>query len=80
MADLEAGMKSGSALVGSAQTVGDLLAEQVRQAPVNYFEATLAFGDLTAEEAHANLAAFAESVMPAVREAAASRRVQIPVG
>jgi len=80
MADLDAGMNSGSALVGSAQTVGDLLAEQVRQAPVNYFEATLAFGDLTAEEAHANLAAFAESVMPAVREAAASRRVQIPVG
>src|SRR5215472_13500119 len=80
MADLEAGMKSGSALVGSAQTVRDLLTEQVGQAPVNYFEATLAFGDLTPEVAHANLTAFAETVMPAVREAAASRHVQIPAG
>lgn len=80
MADLDAGMKSGSALVGSAQTVRDLLSEQVRQAPVNYFEATLAFGDLTAEEAHANLAAFAETVMPAVREAAARRQPALPAG
>jgi alkanesulfonate monooxygenase SsuD/methylene tetrahydromethanopterin reductase-like flavin-dependent oxidoreductase (luciferase family) len=80
MADLDAGMKSGSALVGSAQTVRDLLTEQVRQAPVNYFEATLAFGDLTPEEAHANLAAFAETVMPAVREAAARREPALPAG
>jgi alkanesulfonate monooxygenase SsuD/methylene tetrahydromethanopterin reductase-like flavin-dependent oxidoreductase (luciferase family) len=78
MADLDAGMKSGSALVGSAQTVRDLLIEQVSQAPVNYFEATLAFGDLTPEEAHANLAAFAETVMPAVREAAAGRQPAVP--
>jgi len=81
MADLDAGMASGNALVGSAQTVRDLLTEQVAQAPVNYFEATLAFGDLTPEEAHANLAAFAETVMPAVREAAAARReAAIPAG
>jgi len=37
---------------------------------VNYFEATLSFGDLTLEESLANLAAFAHAVMPAVREAA----------
>jgi alkanesulfonate monooxygenase SsuD/methylene tetrahydromethanopterin reductase-like flavin-dependent oxidoreductase (luciferase family) len=80
MADLEAGMKSGSALVGSAQTVRDLLTEQVGQAPVNYFEATLAFGDLTPEEAHANLTAFAETVMPAVREASVGRQLQVPAG
>jgi len=80
MADLDAGMTSGSALVGSAQTVRDLLTEQVTQAPVNYFEATLAFGDLTPEEAHANLAAFAETVMPAVREAAARRQPAVPAG
>ncbi|HEY7324519.1 MAG TPA: LLM class flavin-dependent oxidoreductase [Streptosporangiaceae bacterium] len=80
MADLDAGMKSGSALVGSAQTVRDLLIEQVRQAPVNYFEATLAYGDLTPEEAHANLAAFAETVMPAVQEAAARRQPAVPAG
>ncbi|MGW7422027.1 hypothetical protein ACWGJB_18525 [Streptomyces sp. NPDC054813] len=44
--------------------------EQVRRASVNYLEATLAFGDLTPEEAKANLDAFATTVMPAVREAA----------
>ena len=37
---------------------------------MNYFGATLAFGDLTPEESRANLRAFAETVMPAVREAA----------
>lgn len=80
MSDLDAGMKSGGALVGSAQTVRDLLTEQVSLAPVNYFEATLAFGDLTPEEARANLAAFAETVMPAVREAAARREPPLPAG
>lgn len=70
MADLQAGRRRGGALVGTAQTVRDLLVEQVGQAPVNYFEATLAFGDLTPAESHANLAAFAEVVMPAARDAA----------
>ena len=46
---------------------------QVSQAPVNYFEATLAFGDLTLAEATANLTAFAEVVMPAVRAAFTAR-------
>jgi len=41
---------------------------------MNYLEATLAFGDLTREESLANLAAYAEVVMPAVRAAAAERR------
>jgi alkanesulfonate monooxygenase SsuD/methylene tetrahydromethanopterin reductase-like flavin-dependent oxidoreductase (luciferase family) len=68
--DTDRTMANGNALVGSAATVRDRLIEQVRQAPVNYFEATLAFGDLTLEEAKANLAAFARTVMPAVREAA----------
>jgi alkanesulfonate monooxygenase SsuD/methylene tetrahydromethanopterin reductase-like flavin-dependent oxidoreductase (luciferase family) len=70
MADLQAGLRRGTALVGTAETVRDLLVEQISQAPVNYFEATLAFGDLTPAEAHANLAAFAEIVMPAARDAA----------
>jgi len=65
--DTDRTMANGNSLVGSADTVAAKLAAQVSQAPVNYFEATLAFGDLTAEEATANLAAFAESVMPAVR-------------
>jgi alkanesulfonate monooxygenase SsuD/methylene tetrahydromethanopterin reductase-like flavin-dependent oxidoreductase (luciferase family) len=82
MADLPAGMSSGNALVGSAETVRDLLVAQITEAPVNYFEATLAFGDLTAEEARANLAAFADVVMPAAIKAAETRRPgqRAPVG
>jgi alkanesulfonate monooxygenase SsuD/methylene tetrahydromethanopterin reductase-like flavin-dependent oxidoreductase (luciferase family) len=76
MADLEAGRRNGNALVGSAETVRDLLAAQIEQVPVNYFEATLAFGDLTPAEAHTNLAAFADVVMPAARLAAESRQSQ----
>jgi alkanesulfonate monooxygenase SsuD/methylene tetrahydromethanopterin reductase-like flavin-dependent oxidoreductase (luciferase family) len=67
--DTDRTMANGNSLVGSADTVAAKLIAQVSQAPVNYFEATLAFGDLTADEAKANLAAFAEVVMPAVREA-----------
>ena len=67
--DTEGTMANGNSLVGSAETVASKLAAQVSQAPVNYFEATLAFGDLTLAEATANLTAFAETVMPAVRAA-----------
>jgi alkanesulfonate monooxygenase SsuD/methylene tetrahydromethanopterin reductase-like flavin-dependent oxidoreductase (luciferase family) len=72
-ADTENTLRSGTALVGTAETVRDLLVEQVERAPVNYFEATFAFGDLTREEAEHSLHAFAETVMPAVREAASGR-------
>jgi alkanesulfonate monooxygenase SsuD/methylene tetrahydromethanopterin reductase-like flavin-dependent oxidoreductase (luciferase family) len=71
--DTDRTMANGNSLVGSAQTVAARLAEQVGQAPVNYFEATLAFGDLTPGEATANLTAFAETVMPAVRAAFTAR-------
>jgi len=67
--DTDRTMANGNSLVGSAETVAARLAAQVSQAPVNYFEATLAFGDLTPDEATANLTAFAETVMPAVRAA-----------
>ena len=67
--DTDRTMANGNALVGSAETVAARLAAQVGEAPVNYFEATLAFGDLTPDEATANLTAFAETVMPAVRAA-----------
>ncbi len=80
MADLRAGLSRGTALVGTARTVRDLLVAQISQAPVNYFEATLAFGDLTAAEAHANLAAFAEVVMPAALAAAERPGQRVPVG
>jgi alkanesulfonate monooxygenase SsuD/methylene tetrahydromethanopterin reductase-like flavin-dependent oxidoreductase (luciferase family) len=66
-------LAAGNSLAGSAETVRDQLVEQVRRAPVNYFEVTLAFGDLTTDETQASLSAFAETVMPAVREAATSR-------
>ena len=71
--DTDKTMANGNALVGSAETVAAKLAAQVSQAPVNYFEATLAFGDLTPGEATANLSAFAETVMPAVRAAFTAR-------
>jgi alkanesulfonate monooxygenase SsuD/methylene tetrahydromethanopterin reductase-like flavin-dependent oxidoreductase (luciferase family) len=73
MFDTDRTLANGNCLAGSAQTVRDRLIEQVRQAPVNYCEVTLAFGDLTPDEARANLAAFAETVMPAVREEARHR-------
>jgi alkanesulfonate monooxygenase SsuD/methylene tetrahydromethanopterin reductase-like flavin-dependent oxidoreductase (luciferase family) len=73
MFDTDRTLGNGNSLAGSARTVRDRLIEQVRQAPVNYCEVTLAFGDLTPDEARANLAAFAQTVMPAVREEAASR-------
>ena len=71
--DTDRTMANGNSLVGSAETVAARLAEQVSQAPVNYFEATLAFGDLTAVEARDNLAVFAETVMPAARAAFTAR-------
>jgi alkanesulfonate monooxygenase SsuD/methylene tetrahydromethanopterin reductase-like flavin-dependent oxidoreductase (luciferase family) len=71
--DTDRTMANGNSLVGSAETVAARLAAQVSQAPVNYFEATLAFGDLTPGEATANLSAFAETVMPAVRAAFTAR-------
>jgi len=70
--DTDRTLANGNSLAGTAQTVRDALIEQVRRAPVNYCEVTLAFGDLTPDEAGANLAAFAQTVMPAVREEAAS--------
>ena len=76
--DTDKTMANGNSLVGSAETVAAKLAAQVSQAPVNYFEATLAFGDLTLAEATANLTAFAETVMPAVRAAFAARAADGP--
>ncbi len=75
--DTDRTMANGNALVGSAETVAARLAAQVSQAPVNYFEATLAFGDLTPDEATANLSAFAETVMPAVRAAFQARAAEV---
>jgi alkanesulfonate monooxygenase SsuD/methylene tetrahydromethanopterin reductase-like flavin-dependent oxidoreductase (luciferase family) len=78
--DTDRTMANGNSLVGSAETVAGKLVAQVSQAPVNYFEATLAFGDLTAEEATANLTAFAETVMPAVRAAFLAKAAESEAG
>jgi alkanesulfonate monooxygenase SsuD/methylene tetrahydromethanopterin reductase-like flavin-dependent oxidoreductase (luciferase family) len=74
--DTDRTMANGNSLVGSAETVAARLIAQVSQAPVNYFEATLAFGDLTSDEATANLTAFAGTVMPAVRAAFQARAAE----
>lgn len=66
--DTDGALARGNSLAGSAETVRDKILAQVREAPVNYFEATLAFGDLTLDEALENLRSFARTVMPAVRE------------
>ena len=71
--DTDAGLRRGAALVGSPETVRDRLLEQVDGADINYYEVTLAFGDLTPAESIANLEAFTEVVMPAVRAATAGR-------
>jgi alkanesulfonate monooxygenase SsuD/methylene tetrahydromethanopterin reductase-like flavin-dependent oxidoreductase (luciferase family) len=78
--DTDRTMANGNSLVGSAETVAARLAAQVGQAPVNYFEATLAFGDLTPGEATANLTAFADTVMPAVRAAFTARAAEDEAG
>jgi hypothetical protein len=49
--DTDTVLARGNSLVGSAETVRDRLVAQVREAPMNYFEATFAFGDLTLDEA-----------------------------
>jgi hypothetical protein len=64
------GIDAGQARARYTETL-DLVTRAL--APVNYFEATLAFGDLTPAEAQANLAAFAETAMPAVRQAGQSQ-------
>ena len=71
--DTDAGLRRGAALVGSPETVRDRLLEQVEGVDINYFQVTLAFGDLTPAESVANLEAFTEVVMPAVRAATTGR-------
>ena len=68
MTDSDAAIGSGNALVGSVETVRNALLAQAEAAPINFFEATLWYGDLSRDEALANLRTFSEEVMPAVRE------------
>lgn len=68
-------LEKSNAIVGSADTVRDRLAELLEQADINYFELTPTFGDLTVEESFANLEAIA-GIMPDLR-AVADRRVRV---
>jgi alkanesulfonate monooxygenase SsuD/methylene tetrahydromethanopterin reductase-like flavin-dependent oxidoreductase (luciferase family) len=68
LTDSDAAIRSGNALVGSVETVRNALLAQAEAAPINFFEATLAYGDLSQDEALANLRTFAEEIIPAVRE------------
>ena len=69
IASAEAGLESGSALVGTAETVRDALIAQLEKANINYYEPMLMFGDMTADEGLQNLRSFCADVVPAVRSA-----------
>lgn len=66
--NLENMIAKGNAVVGSVESVTNTILEQVESARINYFEATLAFGTMTAQQARGNLTRFAE-VMANVRAA-----------
>lgn len=68
MTDVDAGIRAGNALVGSVETVRDALIAQADAAPINFFEGMFWFGDLTPQEARANLQAFTREVAPALQE------------
>lgn len=70
MGDSAAALRGGAACVGAAETVRDLVVEQVTATGVNYLETQLFFGDMSLAEARRSLRAFAEVVIPAVRAAA----------
>jgi alkanesulfonate monooxygenase SsuD/methylene tetrahydromethanopterin reductase-like flavin-dependent oxidoreductase (luciferase family) len=70
LADGSAQIEAGNMLVGTMDSVREQVVAQVREAPLNYFEIKPLFGDLSYEEGVANLTAFCEGVMPAVRAAA----------
>jgi alkanesulfonate monooxygenase SsuD/methylene tetrahydromethanopterin reductase-like flavin-dependent oxidoreductase (luciferase family) len=70
MADSGAALRGGAALVGSAETVRDMVVHQATATGVNYIEAQLFFGDMTLIEARQSMRAFADVVMPAVRAGA----------
>ncbi len=63
--DVEALLGAGVGIAGSASTVRDLLEDRlVNQMNANYFEGHFFFGDLTSDEAIANLTRFMTEVAP----------------
>jgi alkanesulfonate monooxygenase SsuD/methylene tetrahydromethanopterin reductase-like flavin-dependent oxidoreductase (luciferase family) len=66
--DFDAVLKNGQAIVGSPDTVREMLAAQASEAGLNYFLLRFAFGDLTLDESMRSIKLFAERVQPALEE------------
>jgi alkanesulfonate monooxygenase SsuD/methylene tetrahydromethanopterin reductase-like flavin-dependent oxidoreductase (luciferase family) len=65
-------MQKGLGIAGAPDTVLAVLAEQLKDCGANYMVGQFAFGDLTLDEMRRSVALFAEKIMPALRERAAS--------
>jgi len=66
--DLPAAMDMGYCVVGSAATVRQNLAEQIKAAGVNYLGCRLAFGELPHEASLESVRLLEKEIMPALRE------------
>lgn len=62
--DVEGAMESGAAVVGSPETVAEILEEQIKVLGINYLIVAPYFGNITHEHAMQTLTLFAERVMP----------------
>jgi alkanesulfonate monooxygenase SsuD/methylene tetrahydromethanopterin reductase-like flavin-dependent oxidoreductase (luciferase family) len=70
--DFDAVLKNGQAIVGSPDTVREMIASQVSEGGLNYFLLRFAFGDLTLEESMRSLNFFATRVQPSLQTHAAA--------
>jgi alkanesulfonate monooxygenase SsuD/methylene tetrahydromethanopterin reductase-like flavin-dependent oxidoreductase (luciferase family) len=64
--DFDALLKNGQAIVGTPDTVREMIASQASDAGLNYFLLRFAFGDLTLQESMRSLNFFAKRVQPAL--------------
>jgi alkanesulfonate monooxygenase SsuD/methylene tetrahydromethanopterin reductase-like flavin-dependent oxidoreductase (luciferase family) len=64
--DFDAVLKNGQAIVGSPETVREMIASQASEAGLNYFLLRFAFGDLSLEESLRSVDFFARRVQPAL--------------
>ena len=69
--DFDAVLKNGQAIVGSPDTVREMIASQASEAGLNYFLLRFAFGDLSLAESMRSVDLFASRVQPALEEVAA---------
>jgi alkanesulfonate monooxygenase SsuD/methylene tetrahydromethanopterin reductase-like flavin-dependent oxidoreductase (luciferase family) len=69
--DFDTVLKNGQAIVGSPDTVREMIGSQASEAGLNYFLLRFAFGDLTLEESMRSVKLFASRIQPALEEVAA---------